>query len=149
MSTQRRLFLTALRFCARLPPEGFKGTDVVHPGAAARYVPVAGALIGALGGAVYWLAAQLWPTSIAVVLSMAATEAASRTVLVRGFGRVGFVFALLLKYNTLMALSAASLPFAVPANVALGLIMICGHTASRAVVVSLIASPARGSPTRI
>ena len=48
MSTQRRLFLTALRFCARLPPAEFKGTDVVHPGAAARYVPVAGALIGAL-----------------------------------------------------------------------------------------------------
>jgi adenosylcobinamide-GDP ribazoletransferase len=149
MITQRRLFLTALRFCARLPPAGFKGTDVVHPGAAARYVPVAGALIGALGGAVYWLAAQLWPTSIAVVLSMAATEATSRTVLVRGFGRVGFVFALLLKYNTLMALSAASLPFALPANVALGLIMICGHAASRALVVSLIASSAHDSPMRV
>jgi len=58
-----------------------------------------------------------------------------------GFGTAGFVFALLLKYSTLMALSAASLPFAVPANVALGLIMICGHAASRALAVSLIASP--------
>jgi adenosylcobinamide-GDP ribazoletransferase len=149
MSTEWRLFLAALRCCARRPPAGFKGTDVVHLGAAARYVPVAGALIGALGGAVYWLGAQIWPTSIAVILSMTATEATTRTIFVRGFGTVGFVFALLLKYNTLMALSAASLPFAVPANVALGLIMICGHTASRAVVVSLIASPARGSPTRI
>ena len=80
---------------------------------------------------------------------MAATEATTRTIFVRGFGTVGFVFALLLKYNTLMALSAASLPFAVPANVALGLIMICGHAASRAVMVSLIASPAHGSPTRV
>jgi adenosylcobinamide-GDP ribazoletransferase len=149
MSAQRRLFFTALRFCARLPPAGFRDTDVVHPGAAARYVPVAGALIGALGGAVYWLGAQLWPTSIAVVLAMAATEATTRTVLVRGFGTVGFVFAVLLKYNTLMALSAASLPFAVPANVALGLIMICGHAASRALVVSLIASSAHDSPTRV
>jgi adenosylcobinamide-GDP ribazoletransferase len=165
MITKRRLFLTALRFCARLPA-GFKGADVVYPGAAARYVPVVGALIGAVGGAVYWLGAQLWPTSIAVVLSMLATAVlpggtpanavseqpmseTTRNVHVPGFGTVGFVFALLLKYNVLMALSAASLPFAVPANVALGLIMICGHAASRALVVSLIASSAHDSPTRV
>jgi adenosylcobinamide-GDP ribazoletransferase len=160
MSTQRRrLFLEALRFCARLPAGASKGMDVVEPGAAARYVPVVGLLIGAVGGAVYWLGAQLWPTSIAVVLSMFATAVlpggtpgnvvseqraseATPKPLVPGFGVAGFVFALLLKYNTLMALSAASLPFAVPANVALGLIMICGHAASRALVVSLLASSA-------
>src|SRR6202043_954753 len=68
MSTQRRLFLEALRFCARLPAGASKGLDVGGPGAAARYVPVVGLLIGAVGGAVYWLGAQLWPTSIAVVL---------------------------------------------------------------------------------
>jgi adenosylcobinamide-GDP ribazoletransferase len=125
---------------------------------APRFSPLLGVLIGAVGGAVYWLGAQLWPTSIAVVLSMLATavmpgeayeNAVSRQPTgattgadrVRGFGTVGFVFALLLKYSTLMALSAASLPFAVPANVALGLIMICGHAAGRALAVSLIASP--------
>jgi adenosylcobinamide-GDP ribazoletransferase len=166
MSTQRRLFVTALRFCARLPAAGFKGADVVHPGAAARYVPIVGALIGAMGGAVYWLGAQLWPTSIAVVLSMLATAVlpggtpasavfeqpasdATRNVRVPGLSWVGFVFALLLEYNTLMALSAANLPFAVPANVALGLIMICGHAASRALVVSLIASSGRDSSTPV
>jgi adenosylcobinamide-GDP ribazoletransferase len=131
MSTQRRLFLEALR----------------------------GLLIGAVGGAVYWLSAQLWPTSIAVVLSMLATAVlpggtpenavleqpsgeAARNARVTHFGMAGFVFALLLKYNTLMALSAASLPFAAPANVALGLIMICGHAASRALAVSLLAASA-------
>ena len=166
MSTHRRLFLTALRFCARLPAAGFKGADAVQPGAAARYVPIVGALIGAVGGAVYWLGAQLWPTSIAVVLSMLATavlpggtpanavfeQPASDTtghVRVAGLNLAGYVFALLLKYNTLMALSAASLPFAVPANIALVLIMICGHAASRALVVSLIASSGQASPTRI
>jgi hypothetical protein len=46
-------------------------------------------------------------------------------------------------------LSAASLPFAVPANVALGLIMICGHAASRALVVSLLASSAHDSSTPV
>jgi hypothetical protein len=80
---------------------------------------------------------------------MAATAVAARNVRVRGLGTVGFVFALLLKYNTLMALSAASLPFAVPANVALGLIMICAHAASRALVVSLIASSAHATPARV
>ncbi len=125
---------------------------------APRFSPLLGVVIGAMGGAVYWLGAQLWPTSIAVVLSMLATEVmpggayenavpqqptgettgADRA---GGFSTVGFVFGLLLKFNTLMALSAASLPFPAPANVALGLIMICGHAASRALAVSLIASP--------
>jgi cobalamin synthase len=119
MSTQRRLFLEALR----------------------------GLSIGAVGGAVYWLGAQLWPTSVAVVLSMLATAMLPGGTPGNAVsGVAGFVFALLLKYNTLMALSAASLPFAVPANVALGLIMICGHAASRALVVSLLAAPAPESP---
>jgi cobalamin synthase len=146
MSKQWRLFLMALHFCAPRAPAGPKGTQAL--GAAARYVPVVGALIGALGGGVYWLAAEIWPTSIAVVLSMAATEAIARTILLRGFGTIGFVFTLMLKYNTLMALSAASLPFAVPADAALGLIMISGHAASRALGVSLAASPAHDAPTR-
>ena len=52
-------------------------------------------------------------------------------------GPFGFVFAVLLKYNALMALSAASLPFPLPANLALGLFMIAGNAASRALVVSM------------
>jgi hypothetical protein len=51
-------------------------------------------------------------------------------------GMVGLVFAVLVKYNALMALSAANLPFALPANLALGLIMIAGHACSRALVVA-------------
>jgi hypothetical protein len=49
----------------------------------------------------------------------------------------------------LMALSAAGLPFAAPANAALGLIMICGHAASYALVISLMASPTRVSSTPV
>src|ERR1700722_4635936 len=36
-----------------------------------QFAPLLGILIGALGGAVYWLAAQIWPSSVAVILSMA------------------------------------------------------------------------------
>jgi adenosylcobinamide-GDP ribazoletransferase len=173
MSGQWRLLLTALRFGSHLPVAAFKGTQVAYPGAAARYFPLAGALVGALGAGVYWVGAQLWPTSIAVVLAMLATTAMSgrrrenadaeqparepgphsgRRALDgggRAFGMVAFVFALLLKYNALMALSAAGLPFAAPANAALGLIMICGHAAGCALVISLIASPTRVSSTPV
>jgi adenosylcobinamide-GDP ribazoletransferase len=115
------------------------------PDTAPRFLPLLGILIGAVGGGVYWLAAQIWPTSIAVVLSMLATAAlpagAGTDAPVSRAGVLGFVFALLLKYNALMALSAANLPFALPANLALGLIMIAGHAASRALVVSVLTSP--------
>jgi adenosylcobinamide-GDP ribazoletransferase len=150
MTTQWRLFVTALRFDTRLPTAALEGAEVAYPGAAARYFPVAGALVGAIGGGVYWLATLLWPASIAVVLSMLAAtgmsgvqpaQGSTRKAVEHAYGVVAFVFALLLKYNALMALSAASLPFAVPANAALGLIMICGHAAGCALIVSLIASP--------
>lgn len=117
--------------------------------AAPRFLPLVGALMGAVGGVVYWVAAQIWPTSIAVVLSMITTAllcagtGASSGIGARatGLSTLGFVFAVLMKYNALMALSAANLPFPLPANVALGLIMIAAHAASRALVVSVIALP--------
>jgi hypothetical protein len=47
------------------------------------------------------------------------------------------------KYNALMALSAANVPFALPANFALGLIMIAGQASSRALLISVPAPPVR------
>jgi cobalamin synthase len=115
-----------------------------HWATAPRFTPLVGVLIGAAGGGVYWLGAQIWPTSIAVVLAMLATALLSAS---SGAGSVAgartprselltVVFALLIKYNALMALSAANLPYRVPANVALGLIMIAGQASSRALAVS-------------
>ena len=119
-----------------------------HPVTAPRFTPLLGVLIGAAGGGIYWLGAQIWPTSIAVILSMLATTllsaGASSSVAAADSGRVGFVFAILVKYNALMALSAANVPFALPANVALGLIMIAGHASSRALMISVSASPSPG-----
>jgi adenosylcobinamide-GDP ribazoletransferase len=111
---------------------------------APRFTPLAGILIGALGGAVYWLCELIWPASVAVILSMLATApfctlprpptgAAARG---GDLGMVATVFAVLVKYNALMALSAANLPFASPANLALGMIMIAGHACSLALVVA-------------
>jgi len=115
-----------------------------------RYLPVAGMLVGVIGGAVYWVAAQFWPSSVAVVLSLFATA------LIGGVGSEDSiaifqpawldVFVLLIKYNALMALTAANLPFSVPANLALGLIMICGQAASHGLLVSALAARTEISP---
>jgi len=110
---------------------------------APRMAPLLGVAIGAVGGGLYWVGAQLWPASIAVVLSMLATEllgarSAARLYPVSGNGesRVGFVFVVLVKYNALMALSAASLPMSLPENLSLGVIMIAGQACSRALAAS-------------
>ncbi len=120
--------------------------------AAPRFTPLWGVLIGAVGGGVYWISAQLWPTSIAVILSMLATHLLSARMAPGATADsatptpdrelLGMVFVVLVEYNALMALSAASLPFALPANLALGWIMIAGHAASRALLVSVLAAPA-------
>ncbi|MGB6354136.1 MAG: hypothetical protein WBF21_09175 [Steroidobacteraceae bacterium] len=121
---------------------------------APRFTPLLGVLIGAAGGGVYWLAAQIWPTSIAVILAMLATALLCAGASPAADGGPGvqtastttaMVFAILVKYSALMALSSAKVPFAVPANVALGLIMIAGHACSRALLVSIPIAPNRST----
>ena len=107
---------------------------------AAKFAPLIGALIGFVGGAIYWLAAQFWPSNVALILSMAATTLLTAQL------RLAAVFYVLLKFNALMALSAATLPFAAPENLALPIIMICGYAASFALRVSLMATrPQKGA----
>jgi adenosylcobinamide-GDP ribazoletransferase len=115
------------------------------------FAPLIGALIGTLGGAIYWLAVQIWPSSVAVILSMAATALLTtemRSVLpATRLDVLSRVFCLLIKYNALMALSAAKLPFAVPPNVPLALIVICGYAASFALPVAVMATrPEKSAP---
>jgi adenosylcobinamide-GDP ribazoletransferase len=184
MIAQWRLFLLALRYFTRIPVPASvvfgNRTDRTRDGqfdSAARFLPAVGAVVGVLAGAIYWLAAQVWPTSIAVVLSMLAAalvtggihEAGLADVCMalglaprRGtagelpdlarfphFGVLGLMFLLLVRYNVLMGLSSANLSFPLPPDCALGLIMIAAHAASRALVVSVIATaPAPTSAVR-
>ena len=119
----------------------------------ARFAPLIGALIGALGGAIYWLSAQVWPANVAVILSMTATALLttefSNAAPATRIDLLTRVFCLLIKYNALMSLSAAKLPFALPSNFALGLIMICGHAASFALAVSVTAIRPEKAAARI
>jgi adenosylcobinamide-GDP ribazoletransferase len=153
MRPRWRHFIAALRCENRGSGRGAATADGLAPREAARLLPLAGIAAGLVGAGVYWVAAQWWPTSIAVVLSMLATTLLTANLRERpdtasagpqaGGTRVGapyWVFALLVKYNALMALSAASLPFPLPAYLALGLIMVAGHAASHALMVSVAAS---------
>lgn len=108
------------------------------PAAPAKLTPLVGILVGAVGAVAYWLAAQVWPTSVAVILSMLATVLATGGLHERGLSRdvLGMLFVLLIKYTALMALSAANLAFPLPEHVALGVIMIAGHAASRALAAT-------------
>jgi len=136
MKTQWRLFLAALRFVTLRSAAALDSYDGVPLTNATRFIPLAGITVGLAGAAVYWLGAQLWPTSIAVVLAllaMADVRMGESTSLYR-------VFFVLIKYNALMALSSAKIPFPLPEYFSLGLIMICGQAASRALVVSVMAT---------
>ena len=117
-----------------------------------QFAPLMGILIGALGGAIYWLAVQIWPSSVAVILSMSATALLTtefRALPATRLDLLGRVLCLLIKFNALMALSAAKLPFAAPPNVALALIMIAGYAASFALLVSVMAVRADKSAPKV
>ena len=117
-----------------------------------QFAPLTGALIGLLGGAIYWLAVQIWPSSVAVILAMTATalliDKVSRLPAIR-YWVLWRVMLVLIKYNALMALSAAQLPFAAAANVSLILIMVCGNACSFALLVAVMAYRPQKSAAKI
>lgn len=119
----------------------------------AKFAPLIGVLIGALGACAYWLSAQVWPSSVAVILCMALTAwpiAALSGALPPTRFNLGFrLFCLLIKYSALMALSAAKLPFDAAANVSLGVIMICAHAASFALMISVLALRPPGEAAKL
>ena len=137
------------------PPESAlrKVLSAIREPAPTRFAPLAGLFVGVVAAAVYLVASQLWPSSIALVLSMLASALLTHEV--RNAARatqadvLTQVFYFLLKYSVLLALSAAKLPFPTPASVPLGLIMICGYGASRALVVTLLASLPRQRAARL
>lgn len=149
-------FFGALRFFTRIPVPGWVGHSNEALNRATRYFPAVGLVVGALGAAVYWLAVQLWPPMVAVLLSMAATIYATGAFhedgladMVDGFGggwdkmrileimkdsRIGsfgatvLVLALGGKWALLTSLPVASVPLA----------LLAGHAVSRFASTCLI-----------
>lgn len=68
-----RLFCIALQFFTRVPVPAWVGWSPEWMHQSARHYPAVGLCIGAVGAAVLWGAAQVWPLPVAVGLSMAAT----------------------------------------------------------------------------
>jgi len=124
-----------------------------------RFSPLVGAVHGAAAGLVYWIAAQIWPASIAVVLALVTSlwlsnrsrdtptppDDPSGRLKAAGASAPAQVLGVLLKYAALMALTSVKLPYALPPNVSLGFVLVAGHAVSRALAVSVLAAPMRRS----
>jgi adenosylcobinamide-GDP ribazoletransferase len=68
-----RLAFTALQAFTRVPVPAWVGWSPAQAQACVRYLPVVGALVGAVAALVHALALHWWPAPVAVLLAMAAT----------------------------------------------------------------------------
>lgn len=154
--TELRYFFTALGYFTRVPVPRWVGYEPHYLNAAARYFPLVGAMVGALGALVYLAALRLFPPGVAVLLSMAATLAVTgafhedgladscdafgggytRDDVLRimhdsrigAFGAIALVVALALKWQTLAALPPMRAAW----------LMIAAHAASRTFAISYL-----------
>jgi adenosylcobinamide-GDP ribazoletransferase len=140
-------FFGAIRFFTRLPVPGWVGHSAEALNCSARYFPAVGLIVGGIGALVYHLAAVVWPQTVAVMLSMAATIYATgafhedgladtvdgigggwdklrileimKDSRVGSYGVVATVLALVGKFVLLSALDGALIPLALLASHAL------------------------------
>ena len=73
MNRELAVFFAALRFFSRLPVPRQVGHSQQQLEQAARYLPLVGVIVGAIGAAVTIAAAQWLPISLAILAGMAAT----------------------------------------------------------------------------
>lgn len=159
MRRQLELFFTALGFFTRLPVPAWVPWSPERLNQAARYFPLVGWVVGAIGAASFLALAQVLPASIAVVLSMAVTirvtgafhedgwadtcdglgggwdKAQALSIMkdsrIGSYGAIGLVLMLLAKAAALVELAAFG-----PAAVAAALL--AAHPLSRLASTSLI-----------
>ncbi len=77
MIHELRLFLIALQFFTQVPVPAWVGFQPEWLNQSARYFPLVGACVGAVGAGVLWAASAVWPPAVAVGLSMVATMLAT------------------------------------------------------------------------
>ncbi len=146
-------FLAAVRFFTRLPVPAWVGHSQQQLDHAARYFPLVGIIVGAIGAAVTEGTALLLPATLAILLGMVATLLATGafhedgladacdgfgggweklqvlTIMkdsrIGSYGTIGIGMALLIKFTALSELDALVPP------PALALALIAGHAASR------------------
>lgn len=153
-----QVFLSAVMFFTRIPVPSWVGHSEQRLNQASRYFPLVGWIVGGWCALVFWLALQIAPVPIAIVMSMIAgillTGAFHEdgfTDMCDGFGggwgkaqilgimkdsRIGaygviaIIFMLGLKFLCLSALPAILIPA----------VLVCAHAVSRLTAVSLMSS---------
>ncbi len=73
MKNEFKIFLTALMFYTRFPVRHIEGWTEQMLNKSTRYFPLVGIIVGGVGALVFWGAVQIFPISVAVLLSMVAT----------------------------------------------------------------------------
>jgi adenosylcobinamide-GDP ribazoletransferase len=154
---QWRLLKTAMVFFTRVPLKLYD-YDEADLARSTRYFPLVGVLVGAFGALVFWLSDFVLPLELAVLLSMAATilltgafheDGLSDAVdglgggwekdqvltimidsRIGSYGAIAIVLALLIKFQALSHLSAATIPLA----------LVAGHALSRFCATLVIAT---------
>ncbi|WP_059411075.1 adenosylcobinamide-GDP ribazoletransferase [Cupriavidus basilensis] len=162
MLDELRYFLTAVGYFTRVPVPRWVGFAPHYLNAAARYFPLVGLLVGALGALASWGALQWWPPGVALLLGMAVTLLATgafhedgladcvdafgggyraEDVLrimhdsrIGAFGAIALVVALLLKWQLLLAIAMRG------GTADLLLVLVAAHGASRALAASYLAT---------
>lgn len=160
MTDQIRLFLTAVQFFTRIPVPTWVGHRAQQLDQSARYFPLVGMLVGALAATLFWLTALALPLPLAVLLSMVTSIlitgafhedglsdfvdglgggytrekmlAIMKDSRVGAYGVIAIVFALLIKFQVLLALTNR---FSL-ALVAISLVV--AHGISRLMAVSIM-----------
>jgi len=143
------IFFNALMFLTRIPCPRWVDFSEEHLNQASRYFPLVGILVGILAAAAFWLMQQIFPISLSILLSMAASiwitgafhedgladfcdgfgGGWTSTDILRimkdsrigTFGVIGLGLGLAIKFLALQAIPLTLLPAA----------MICGHAISR------------------
>ncbi len=160
MAATLETFWAAVRYFTRLPVPAQVGHSQIGLDQAARYFPLVGVIVGAIGAMVTEAAALILPVSIAILLGMVTTllttgafhedgladscdgfgggwsRAQILTIMkdsrIGSYGAIGVSMALLIKFNALFELDAqAAPPF-------LAFALIAGHAVSRFVPVIIM-----------
>ena len=149
-------FFGALRFFTRLPVPAWVGHSSEALERATRYFPAVGLLVGAIAASIFSVTSTLWPTTLAVLASMASTlyltggfhedgwsdmvdgfgggwEKAQILAIMKdsrigSFGAMALVMLLLTKFCALVEID----PLAIPAA------LLAGHAVSRFAAATLL-----------
>jgi adenosylcobinamide-GDP ribazoletransferase len=158
--TELRRALIALGYFTRAPIPSWVGASDRELDRAARYLPLVGVLVGAVGAGVLLACARLWPVPVAVALSMVCTvlftggfhedglaDSADgfgggstrervldimRDPRIGSFGAMALVLVLLTKFGALLELARASAAYA-------ALALVIAHAGSRGVALLVMA----------